>query len=304
MNSNDRRRPQQGVLLRAALALARRGWHVFPCITGGKRPALPDDWKAIATTDPERVWRWWSVRRWNIGISCEPSGLIVIDLDVPRHLKRGKKVEDGLVTGADELARICREENVPYPEDTFRVGTPSGGEHLYFDAGGLDLRNSAGRLAPLIDIRAAGGYVVGPGSQTGQGDYRVLQGETVLPFPAWLARRLTRSPGRELAASADGVGAIDANCSDGPVAALNYAERRVATARKGTRNDTLNRAAYYMGQLVGGRRLDAGAVVPTLLRAALASGLTEREALRTIRSGMSAGESQPRRYLHPRYASW
>ncbi len=56
--------------LRSALALAERGWHVFPCVPGGKRPALRGSWHEHATTEPVRIRAWWSQAAYNIGIAC------------------------------------------------------------------------------------------------------------------------------------------------------------------------------------------------------------------------------------------
>src|SRR5258708_38049133 len=71
-------------MLRAALAMAARGWFVFPCAAGSKEPALRGSWQEHATTDPLQVRDWWTRRPFNIGISCGPSGLVVIDLDMPK----------------------------------------------------------------------------------------------------------------------------------------------------------------------------------------------------------------------------
>ncbi|MDI1466273.1 bifunctional DNA primase/polymerase, partial [Catellatospora sp. KI3] len=43
----------------AALAAARKGWHVFPLIPGAKEPAV-SRWEQRATTDPDRIRRCWS----------------------------------------------------------------------------------------------------------------------------------------------------------------------------------------------------------------------------------------------------
>ncbi|GAA2522011.1 bifunctional DNA primase/polymerase [Winogradskya humida] len=68
---------------------------------------------------------------------------------------------------------------------------------------------------------------------------------------------------------------------------------RVARAPVGTRNDTLNRAAFALGRLVGAGLLDAATVVRDLTAAAAWSGLGQAETMRTIRSGLSAGRRTP-----------
>jgi hypothetical protein len=69
---------------------------------------------------------------------------------------------------------------------------------------------------------------------------------------------------------------------------------QVATAREGTRNDTLNRAAFRLGQLAGIGLATLGELADPLLQAALHAGLTETEADATIASGLTAGARQPR----------
>lgn len=68
----------------------------------------------------------------------------------------------------------------------------------------------------------------------------------------------------------------------------------VANAVEGTRNETLNRAAFALGQLVAGGALGDEVVHRRLLAAADASGLDEQEAERTIASGFDAGAKEPR----------
>jgi len=60
------------------------------------------------------------------------------------------------------------------------------------------------------------------------------------------------------------------------------------------RNDTLNRAAFSLGQLVAARLLPAVVVVAALADAAARCGLPGDEAGRTIRSGMASGARHPR----------
>ena len=157
----------------AATALAGRGWSVFPGRPGDKRPAV-DRWEQRAISDPGRVSRYWPSDRHNVGVACGPSVLVVIDLDPP--------------DGEPNFAALCLDRGLAVPE-TFTVGTPRGGRHLYFTAPpGRAIRNSAGKLAPHIDVRGAGGYVLAPGSIVGGREYRVISGRPVAAA-ARLARR-------------------------------------------------------------------------------------------------------------------
>lgn len=78
-------------------------------------------------------------------------------------------------------------------------------------------------------------------------------------------------------------------------AALAAEEQAVRDASEGTRNDTLNRAAFNLGQLVAAGQLDELEVRDRLFSAGVASGLTVQETWRTIESGLIAGTRQPRR---------
>jgi hypothetical protein len=72
-------------------------------------------------------------------------------------------------------------------------------------------------------------------------------------------------------------------------AALAAEADRVARAPVGARNDTLNRAAFALGRLVGAGLLDEASVRRELARAARHAGLGRAETVRTIRSGLTAG---------------
>ena len=92
---------------------------------------------------------------------------MVLDLDLPKpgyELPPDWRTEPGITDGRDVLAALCQQHGQPWPGTMF-VQTPRGGWQLYFRAlAGHDIGNSASKLGPLIDVRAAGGYVVGPGS--------------------------------------------------------------------------------------------------------------------------------------------
>ncbi|NRQ30682.1 bifunctional DNA primase/polymerase [Nonomuraea sp. NN258] len=289
-----------------ALAAAKRGWHVFPLTPGGKRPLKGfTNWEREATTDPELIRRCWSAAPYNIGISCGPSGLVVVDLDTPKTDERPPSPWDqpGVNEGADVLALICTVAEQPLPFDTFTVRTRRGGTHLYFTPPAeLSLGNTAGRLGWLIDTRAQGGYVVGPGSfvdlPDGVGSYDVINGEPVAELPQWLAERLApdrAEPRRDHISARRLLVALDGRGAGYAKAALREEVQNVLDAVPGTRNHAVNSAAFALGQLVTANLLPFGLVEEMLHAAAHEIGLPPREAASTIRSGLEAGTRQPRR---------
>ena len=280
------------ILLSSALSLAERGWHVFPCVPGGKRPAPRGSWQDHATTEPARIRTWWSQVAYNIGIACGPSGLVVIDLDIPHDVGELSCAEArSAVSGADVLAALCDQHGQRYPLPTYAVATPSGGCHLYYAAPSSAVRNSAGRLGPHIDVRADGGYVIGDSSRIGARTYTARDDRTPVSLPPWITGLLTDRPpaGAGLPVPRGG-----AQGTAYAMAALRDETRMVAAARPGTRNDTLNRAAFSLGQLVGAGLLPPLAVASALAGAAERAGLPADETRRTIRSGLVAGARCPR----------
>ena len=168
--------------------------------------------------------------------------------------------------------------------------TPSGGTHYFFQPTGLG--NRAGFLLSL-DWRGVGGYVVAPPSTGASGAYEwaVTPDEVELePVPTRLIELLQRPK-----MPAGSVNITRATRGDAYArAALEREFGRLALAAEGQRNDQLNRSAHTLGQLVGGRLLDASEVGDVLLAVALRVGLGESEAEATIKSGMLAGIKQPR----------
>jgi hypothetical protein len=77
-------------------------------------------------------------------------------------------------------------------------------------------------------------------------------------------------------------------------AALDGETDKVMNAANGTRNHTLNAAAFSLSQLIAGGELEEPLVVAELTAAARLVGLGDREIGRTIRSGLDAGAKQPR----------
>ncbi|MFD5569641.1 bifunctional DNA primase/polymerase [Streptomyces cadmiisoli] len=266
-----------------ALTAAERGLAVIP-LTRTKLPALRSPHRNNpaapvchgecgrfghgvydASTDPRRIRELFAAAPWatGYGIACglPPHHLIGIDLDT----KSGTDSS----TALRELA-LRHLFTIP---PTVVVLTPSGGRHLWL-TGPPDVAvpNSAGRLAPGIDVRGAGGYLVGPGSRTEHGVYGAAPGTAHLP-PAPCPRALLRlllPPPR--AASRTGSGTSTAGHGQGLV-------QFVLAAHEGQRNTRLFWAAC--------RAYENGlgpALIPALIEAARGTGLSEREARATIAS--------------------
>jgi hypothetical protein len=145
-------------------------------------------------------------------------------------------------------------------------------------------------LGAGIDIRGDGGYVIAPPSLHRSGRrYELANGCRQLPqLPYWLRARLEPDPPRPSPTGDVGV----ANRSAWARAAIEGEISRLASAQEGTRNDTLNRVAFRIGQVLAsaGPAGTAG-VADTLVERAVAMGLTEREARHTAQSGLAAGSN-------------
>jgi hypothetical protein len=292
-------------LLAAALAHAARGWHVFPLRPDDKRPAFPDHaadrctgrdprcrtghvgWEPRATTDPDRIRRAWSARPYGIGIACGPSRLVVVDLDTPKTDTADDR------TGLDTLTTLADQHRAGI-EPTYTVTTGRGGTHLYYQhpTTGPALRNTAGSIGPMVDTRAAGGYVVAAGSTVAGRSYTVDLDVDPAPLPGWLAGLLAPGP-RPVHRSA--VVALPAD-RHGPylAAAIRHQVAHLTAAPDGQRNHALFTSAVALGQLAAGGALTDDDVTAVLEPAALSIGLRPGEIARTIVSGLRTGARNPR----------
>lgn len=289
-----------------AIAAARRGWHVFPLRTRAKRPVRTfTDWERHATRDEKAICAYWGAHpAHNVAVACGPSGLVVVDVDTPKEDETPPPewARPDITNGADVLAALAERhaDGDTAFLDTFTVTTRRGGIHLYYAAPeSAAYRNTSGRLGWLIDTRATGGYVVGPGSYVadadGHGPYTVTNPAPVAPLPGWLAtlleparrRPVTSGQVHSMLASRPGVATYVTRALRGEV-------NRVLSARRGSRNHTLNVAAFAVGTLVGAGMLPKHVAEDTLTAAGLQIGLGESEAEATVRSGLQAGIRRPR----------
>ncbi|MET9562274.1 MULTISPECIES: bifunctional DNA primase/polymerase [Streptomyces] len=273
-----------------ALSAAERGLAVIP-LSRTKLPALRsphrDDPAAPpchgecdrfghgvydASTDPRRIRALFAAAPWatGYGIACglDPHHLIGIDLDT----------KSGTDSSA-ALRELALRHLFTIPE-TVVVLTPSGGRHLWL-SGPPDVvvPNSASRLAPGIDIRGAGGYLVGPGSRTEHGVYSTAPGTAQLPpapCPTSLLRLLTPPPRTHPTTAA-----TPSQQGQGLV-------QFVLAAHEGQRNTRLFWAACRAYENGFGPQL-----TEALVDAAVRTGLTEREARSTITSASRMTSHRP-----------
>ena len=172
-----------------SIKYARKGKHIFPvyeiteagvcacgnpeCSSPGKHPRIKNGFKG-ATTDIKQIQEWWS--EWpsaNIGMIPDP-GLFILDVD-PR------------AGGSDSLKALI-DKYGPLPE-TVKQKTGGGGEHYFFTyPKDQPFKSSSGQLAPGVDIKAEGGYIILAPSNHKSGKRYQWTGKKREPAPAppWL----------------------------------------------------------------------------------------------------------------------
>jgi hypothetical protein len=250
-------------MLRQALAYARSGWPVFPCLPGAKIPATRHGFRD-ATTDPVQITSWFGRGSgWNLAIATGAPGPDVLDIDQHGPAGNGypafgRLQQAGLVNGAAAYVR-----------------TPAGGMHAYFT--GSHQHN--GHLASHhLDFRSQGGYVLALPSQVGGKPYQLIKtlaGRSGLDWGAVTRllepERLPPSPQSRLALTQD----------------VSHLARWVASQTEGNRNAGLFWAAN--------RSLDTdpAADLNPLAIAARQAGLDEPEITRTLDSARRTSQPRP-----------
>ncbi|MBI5111847.1 MAG: bifunctional DNA primase/polymerase [Rhodovulum sp.] len=279
--------------LDVALDLARAGAFVFPCRGSGpeedlKKPCHLVYWKSASTRDESEILAFWRKFPDAVpGIDLRRSGFLVIDAD--------KKLNDGL-SWLIEHAR----QNGDALDDVPTSDTPRGGRHFYYrNTFDPPHGNKRGVLPPKteadIDVRGAGGYVIAPGARFADGREYAASGSIfdAGPPPAWLVELLEPAAAARVEPIVISVPVGSGDLAAYGAAALTEEARRVASAPKGDRNNTLNAATFSVAQLAP-HILPTGVVVDAMSAAAQAAGLSAPETRATIRSALRAGMAQPR----------
>jgi hypothetical protein len=152
-----------------------------------------------------------------------------------------------------------------------------------------------------MDVRGEGGFVVAPPSihKTGvQYEWEISPDDAAFAqVPKNLLELLTVSPSRQLQTAsrrAELMELIPHNrFRDILEERLNDALDELRAAGQGARNDTLNRVAFGLAQMVAPAGADWDLFAAELLQSAVATGLSESESRGTLKSAWEAGSAQP-----------
>ena len=256
--------PGAAALGDAAACLAQQ-WPVFPC-NRHKEPCTERGFYN-ATRDSAAIRRMFAKPAAAlIGVPTGPaSGFVVVDVDV----KDGKR-------GAEWLGR--RAAALPATR-THR--TVSGGLHLLFrQLDGVEIPNSQSGIAPGVDVRGRGGYVIAPPSP----GYSVVVDAPMAEMPAWLVEACRKKPPPPLPPTPPLPKRALLDPRDAGARRLVVLAEFVADAREGQRNSRLFWAACRAAEAVMAGEMPAGVAFSALEQAAVAIGLPAVEARRTIQS--------------------
>jgi hypothetical protein len=173
------------LFLHSALRYAELGYPVFPCVPGGSNP-LTEHGFLDATTDIARIEGWWCQER-SANVAIAAAGLLVVDVDP----LEGAGPNPWLNGQPEKLLELAAAPTALTPRD--------GRHHVFRKPAGKNWRCTVSGLAPNVDTRTDGGYVVVAPSRRPDGAYRWVEGcELDAPSgrlpepPGWLAEALDR----------------------------------------------------------------------------------------------------------------
>ena len=213
--------------------------------------------------------------------------------------------------GADGVAafKSLVNANCGLPTQVPLVRTPNGGLHVYFrQPNGEALRNARGSLPPGIDVRGAGGFVVGPGARLPDGrGWTAMAGRSPIhdapPMPEWLVAILRPAQRKESRETSN----PDTNDDRGrayAMAALEGVEAELVAAPTGERNERLFKTAFRLATMAARGWLMESEIVETLVRACEGNQYLrehgQRATMKTIESGLRDGLNVPHDDLEDR----
>lgn len=264
-----------------------KNYRLIPLLRESKRPVT--EWKGV-TFDMEDY-----PDITSYAINTGESGLVVIDCDMNNNNNGtdGVRAFLNLIGENDENGFI----------DTLTVATPNGGLHFYFkNPTGATIKNSVSKLLPSVDVRAEGGYIVGPGSKVKNDkgevvEYTIEDGSTeIADLPDWLRDKLfnltakdTEPKPQKEVNKKDTIKEVASKSSEAEKRlALYWAKEKMNASKEGSRQSTLNSISYFMG-----RKRVSESDARSLINIAVNQGLEKKEAEQTFQHGYNDGLKEP-----------
>lgn len=235
----------------------------YPCgegnKTAGKHPYTLHGCKD-ASNDTVAVEKLFNYRKdLNVAIvTGKPSGVFVVDID-------------------------CEDSLADYALPLTLTTTTGRGRHLYFNMPDFEVKNSVDIL-PKVDIRGSGGYIIAQPSRHYSGVFYTSNNAAIADAPDWLLTMLKPKPRHNF----EPVIYTGSHGGKYALEALKNAEKQVANAPEGRRNDILNKEMWSLMRFVGDGNLYIQDIANTLAAAALSAGLNSAEIKATLKSALMA----------------
>jgi hypothetical protein len=143
-----------------------------------------------------------------IGMPMGTAGIFAVDLEGPE--------KPGIQPGQDGISSWAQleAEHGPAPQSRTHT-TPSTGRHLLFRRSEPIRNVQLGKIAPGIEIKGDGGYIILPPSRMVDGkQYATCSEDEIAPAPDWLVRRIMAWVNRAAPAKANGAAATPHAVSD------------------------------------------------------------------------------------------
>jgi len=301
--------------LSVALTFAAIGVPVFPCSSEvtSKKPLI-DGWKTEASFDPLIIDIWWTqfpdaVPGWSPGAL----GLLAMDYD------RKPGQPDGVAHIFTLAAQHGASQKLDVPAMTL---TPTNGVHQVFIQPAHDtLGNVEGALSKKgINVRGKGGYLICEGAIMANGGRYTPCRKGMLwalhpdnrktaltPLPAFIYDAITAK--RKPLVHVDPNGEVTDAHQEFFTAKLEELAHKVQWAPDGTGNTELNAKVFMIAKIAALGWGSADAIRDSFSRAMALRGertgrYNEREAGKTIESGISSGFTQPGGPLVADFHEW
>jgi hypothetical protein len=174
-------------MVECALAIAARGFPVFPCKEKGKAPLTKSGFHN-ASTNPDKIHAWWEKY---------PNANIGMCTDVVRNGKRLVVADVDPRNGGDDTIRKLERLFGPLP-DTVTVLTGGGGWHFFFWVD--ENIHLQGKIESGIDLKSRKAYVIAAGSVHASGQRYTYEAscdpadvQAIADAPDWIVAHFSKN---------------------------------------------------------------------------------------------------------------